>query len=138
MRVFIDTNVLIDFCALREDFYTPAAAIISLGREGRIELCASATTFVNAFYVLRKHCDRARLYQMMTGIAAFCHITAIDRDVVDKALARQWADFEDCAQCVSAEAAEADIIVTRNKKDFGRAPILVQTPIEFLNAFYAN
>jgi predicted nucleic acid-binding protein len=34
MKVFLDTNILIDFIARREDFYQAAANLINLGIKG--------------------------------------------------------------------------------------------------------
>lgn len=38
MKVFIDTNVLIDFIARREQFYQTAANLINLGIKGELKL----------------------------------------------------------------------------------------------------
>jgi hypothetical protein len=39
-------------------------------------------------------------------------------------------DFEDAVQCYTAVACNADVIVTRNIKDFAASPLLVKTPVE--------
>ena len=62
MKVFLDTNVIIDFYAQREEFYRPASIIIDLAKRKEIEIVVSATTFVNAFYILRKKYDFTSLY----------------------------------------------------------------------------
>ena len=41
MKVFLDTNVIIDFYAQRESFFRPAAIIVDLAMKGNIELCVS-------------------------------------------------------------------------------------------------
>ena len=38
MKVFLDTNILIDFIALRENFYQASANLIHLGIKGEVEL----------------------------------------------------------------------------------------------------
>ena len=62
MKVFLDTNVIIDFYAQRESFFRPAAIIVDLAMRGNIELCVSSLSFVNAFYVLRKTYQVEELY----------------------------------------------------------------------------
>lgn len=38
MRVFIDTNVLIDFMAVRQPYYHPAAVLFALAEMGELQL----------------------------------------------------------------------------------------------------
>lgn len=138
MIVFLDTNVIIDFYAQREDFYRPAALIIDLAQRKEIEIAVSSTSFVNAFYILRKKYDKESLYCYMKGLADLCHITPVDRSVVGKALEVRWDDFEDCTQALSAVEIQADVIVTRNVADFQSSTIKVMTPSDFLNDYFLN
>lgn len=46
MKVFIDTNILIDFIARREQFYHTAANLINLGIKGELELYATPLPYV--------------------------------------------------------------------------------------------
>ena len=47
-------------------------------------------------------------------------------------LALNWTDFEDAVQAACAEKAEADYLVTRDKKGFRRSPVKTVTPAELL------
>jgi len=138
MRVFLDTNIIIDFYALREQFYRPAATIIDLAERKEIEIAVSATTFVNAFYILRRQFNATELYRSMRSLAELCFITPTDKAIIEKALSLEWLDFEDCTQAISAQTINADVIVTRNAKDFESTTIKVQTPIDFLNTYFAE
>lgn len=42
MKCFIDTNVLIDFLLQRQPFYEPAAALLTMADDGRLEVAVSA------------------------------------------------------------------------------------------------
>lgn len=137
MKVFLDTNVIIDFYAQREEFYRPASIIIDLAKRKEIEIVVSATTFVNAFYILRKKYDLTSLYDSMQGLFSLCQTTPVDKDIIVNALSSKWDDFEDCTQSLSASTISADIIITRNPSDFSQSNIKVSTPIEFLNYYFA-
>lgn len=138
MRIFLDTNVIIDFCAECEDYFSEAAIIFQLGKEGRIELCASATTFINSFYILRKEYSHEELYDKLKNIASACIISPSDSDVIKKAFDKVYLDFEDAVQYFSAKALNADIIVTRNKRDFTMADEKeLKTPAEFLDEYFS-
>jgi len=138
MRVFLDTNIIIDFYAVRELYYRPAATLIDLAERKEIEIAVSATTFVNAFYILRRQLDTSALYRSMKLLADLCVIAPTDKQIIDKALSLEWVDFEDCTQSVSAESVKADVIVTRNVKDFQKSSIMVQSPIDFLNDYFSK
>ena len=72
MKVFLDTNVIIDFYAQRENFFRPAAIIVDLAMKKGIELCASSLSFVNAFYVLRKTYQVEELYDKLSRFSELC------------------------------------------------------------------
>ena len=57
MRVFIDTNILIDFVANREGFSEDADKLFALGITGDIKLMTSALSYVTAMYVARNKKD---------------------------------------------------------------------------------
>ena len=48
------------------------------------------------------------------------------------ALALPLSDFEDAMQCASAMACNADVIVSRNVKDYQNSPIRTVTPEQLL------
>lgn len=135
MKVFLDTNVVVDFLAEREDFYDAAAAIMSLAYKGEIALVVSATTFVNAFYLMSKHYPQDMLYAKLTEFAAMCTISDVDHSMIIEALRLQKIDFEDTVQQLSANSESVDIIVTRDKhfKDYERN---IMTPVQFLDTYF--
>ena len=52
--------------------------------------------------------------------------------VIDRVLQSDFADLEDGMQYYSALAANAELILTRNKKDYTLSNIPVLSPTEFL------
>lgn len=134
MKVFLDTNIVIDFYDQRGEFYYPAAVIFDLAHMGKIQLYVSAITFVNAFFILRKSYSRDELYQSMLGLASLCEITDVNKGIITRCLALERKDFEDSAQYESALLQQVDVIVTRNVKDFKDFAENVQTPADFLES----
>lgn len=134
MKVFLDTNIVIDFYDQRGDFYYPAAVIFDLAHKRKIQLYVSAITFVNAFFILRKSYSREELYQSMLGLAALCEITDVDKEIIKKCLSFERKDFEDSVQYESALLHQVDVIETRNVKDFRDFAENVQTPADFLES----
>lgn len=131
MKVFLDTNILLDFGLDREkaDF---AVGILQLGKERLIELYASYLSYANIGYVLRHHPtpERYELVRLMRQPVTVLPCNAAQLDV---ALNHPVKDFEDMLQYQCALAAGCDVVVTNNKKDFHefcRLPFL--TSEEFL------
>ena len=138
MKVFLDTNIIIDFYDTRGEFYYPAAIIFDLAYKGKIQLYVSATSFVNAFFLLRKSYPSSELYHTMRGLASICEITDVNKGVIKKCLEEERKDFEDSVQYESALLHQVDVIITRNVKDFKGFADNVQTPNEFLETILIN
>ena len=135
MKVFLDTNVIIDFYARREDFFLPASIIIDMAYKKRIDIVVSSLTFVNAFFILRKTYNKESLYPKLRKLADICAITRIDEEIIKSCLQREVFDFEDAVQYTSSKTLDVDVIVTRDPKHYKEFDIKVQTPTEFLDDF---
>ena len=132
MRIFLDTNVLVDFCAEREPFYADAAAIIDMGYSKEAKLIASSLTLVNIAYVMRKVKPHSLVMQKIDQLVNLCVISSIDRQTIASAIAAQPTDFEDAVQYHSALQAKADLIISRDTKGFAEFDLPVMTPAEFI------
>lgn len=132
MKVFIDTNILIDFLAAREPFAEEAMALFQLADNDEIELMVSDLTIINTIYILRRmHYGLSEIYDSLDNIRPLLTITSMGATVVDRCLQHRSDDFEDEMQYFSAVDADADYIITRNKKDFDFGDSAVMTPQEF-------
>ena len=52
MKVFLDTNILIDFIARRENFYQAAANLINLGIKGEVKLYTTPLTIMGSVLLI--------------------------------------------------------------------------------------
>lgn len=55
MRVYIDTNILVDLVLARKDFLSDAQRLFALGYANEIQLLVSALSFVNTLYIGKKY-----------------------------------------------------------------------------------
>ena len=53
-KVFLDTNILIDYLASRQD-YMAASTIITMAKDGYFRLLVSSLSFATASYILNAH-----------------------------------------------------------------------------------
>lgn len=56
MKLFLDTNVLIDFILERPPFYPAAAMIMSYAFEGKVGICVSSMSVVTTHYICVDRC----------------------------------------------------------------------------------
>ena len=134
-KVFVDTNVLLDFI-LGRDGEISASDLFQIGEEGRIYLCVSYLTMANAAYVARKHRTREELYEYLSELVKLFKILPNDEGQYLKALTCQVADFEDYLQCICAQEHDCDVIITNNTKHFTDTHIPVFTPQQYLAQFH--
>ena len=135
-RVFLDTNVIVDYLVKREFFYSDAAIIMSLAKHRKIKLYAASMSFATASYLMAKHYhnDSAAIKLAISNFIKYCHVTVVDRSTVETSVASAFADFEDGMQNACAMECKADYIVTRNVDDFTASSLNVVEPSQFLQA----
>ncbi len=134
MKVFIDTNVLLDVLAHRKPFYPEAERIWSLAESGRLEGYVSAISFNNCYYIIHKYAGRKsadKAIRLLRDIFSPVDLTA---QVINQAIDAGFSDFEDAIQFHSAVHAQVTCIITRNQDHFPRTPVSVLSPAEFLAA----
>lgn len=135
MRLFVDTNVLLDVLARREPFYAAAAAIWSLAERGEAHAMVSAISFNNVYYIVRRAEGRAQAQKALRLIRDVFDSVPPDRQIINQAIDANMNDFEDAVQFHSAIRAKAACLVTRNPGDFPKSALPILTPEEFLAAW---
>ena len=132
MKLFLDTNVVIDVIAAREPFVADSRAVFNLCETGKADGCISALTLCTVSYVLRKFSTGDTMKRQLRDLRNILPPVDLTSSVLDKAIASNIADFEDAVQFYSAVYTEADYIITRNAKDFPQDSIPVLSPTAFL------
>ena len=132
MKVFVDTNVMLDFLLKREKVFEDARTIMALGYNKRYELYMSSLSFSNIAYIARKELKGDALYDCFSNICELLTVSPVSQVEVDQAILLRADDFEDALQYSSAKTIGADCIVTRTIKDFPFSSIELVTPEEFV------
>ena|ERR1700761_391487 len=111
----------------------PAKNVLALAdKKNDFLLVTSAIAFVNVHYFLNKY-DRTNKFQLLNIVRSNVSIVNVDEKIIDMALKNGNDDFEDTVQYFAAMKAGADVIITRNKKDYIQSEIPVLNAEEFLN-----
>ncbi len=131
-RVFLDTDVILDFVLRRNPFFTHAAKFFQAGMEGKVVLLASAGSLKDVFYFARKPVGVEKVGSEKRGretlrlLLQVVEVCALDRSMWDEALASPVKDTEDALQVACAARNKTDFLVTRNTKHYAGA---IQTQI---------
>ena len=132
MRVYIDTNILVDLVLSRQEFLPNAQRVFALGYADEAQLMVSALSFINTVYLGKKYkFPIDDVFSKLRMIAEFVDVVDLRGQNVIDMLDSGWKDYEDATQFHSAIEEQADCIVTRNKKDYKSSTIEVFTPAEF-------
>jgi len=134
VKVFIDTNVLIDVLAKREPFYADSARLWTLAEQGRITAFISAISFNNIYYIVRKLRSRRTADRMMVLLRDTFSTMGVDKQILDQAIDAGFKDFEDAIQYFSALRAGAACLLTRDPKASPREDLPILSPREWLTA----
>jgi Predicted nucleic acid-binding protein, contains PIN domain len=124
-KIFLDTNIVVDFLGERKPFYESAAKILTLADNKRISVYTSPSTISTTYYILTKFEGSYTAIEKIRKFRLLCDISIMDNEVIDKATISDFKDFEDAMQYYSALANNCDLIITRNEKDFKSALIPV-------------
>lgn len=116
-RVFLDTNILIDYYLNRSGAVT-AEKILKCAVARKITLYASTLTFANFAYVVKKDHTREEMYMILDRVENLVHALPMDRRQLRRAIDNPCKDFEDMLQYQCAISGNCGVIVTNNKKDF--------------------
>ena len=137
-KVFLDTNILLDYGQAREE-YIYAKAIMELGEQGMIKLHASYLSYANMGYILR-HYDKETVWSLIQEMREGIEVVANDALQLDNTLGHSPVkDYEDLLQYHSALASGCDVIVTNNKRDFAEFSTLpIYTSKEFLIHYFRS
>jgi predicted nucleic acid-binding protein len=134
MKVFVDTNILVDVLARREPFYQDSAYVWTLAEQGRVAGFVSVISFNNIYYVVRRLRTRRVANRMMVLLRDTFTPVALDKQILDQAIDAGLSDLEDAIQYFSAVRAGADCVISRDAGAFPKSDLLVLTPQELLAA----
>lgn len=132
IKVFIDTDIVLDLFLDREPHLSNARKIFQLAQNKKLELVTSVTTFTNCYYILSKLTTNPQAKEKLIFLENRVAVLNTKQEVLKQALFSRFSDFEDAVQHFTAVDHTIDILLTRNLKDYKNAIIPVQSPSEFL------
>lgn len=134
-QVFIDTDVLLDVLAARQEHLLSSAKILSLCEDKAITGYTSAICIVNCIYLL----ERLKVPNVKMAISNLAKIVTVlpcTSADIDDSIASKFKDMEDGIQNAIAEnSRKCKILITRNVKDYAASNLAVMTPTQYLEKY---
>lgn len=133
MKAVIDTCIIVDALQNRKPFCDDAQTIFLLCANQRFDGFLTAKAVTDIYYLTHRqtHSDKSTR-EILTKLCTLFHLldtTAMD---IRKAISAEISDFEDALMIETALRSCADCIVTRNTKDYSKAPLPVYAPAQFI------
>ena len=135
IKVFVDTDVIMDFLTDRRPYSTEAAVLFNFAGQQKIEILISSLSFSNLYYILRRLTSRNRALQLLRKLDSISTIVEVNGHFIHAALASEFKNFEDAIQYFSVvQHKKVVAIVTRNVKDYKLSELPVLNPNSLLKS----
>ncbi len=137
-KVFIDTNVLVDYLVPSAERHEQAVDVFSLILSSSIEAAFSTQSILDAAYIGRRYPDFSQkaFREISRTLLDRTNTDGIDTFNLRVALKDEHPDLKDNAQIAFAYDQCCDVLLTNDRKLLSRdvpSPMKVMTPEEFLS-----
>lgn len=134
MIVLIDTDVLIDVALDRRPFSVPAGSLLDALQKRRGEAYVAWHSISNFYYMVAPRKGAPGAKDFIRDLLRFVNVSIAGTKDVLYAIHLAMADFEDALQCAAAVACQAEVIATRNFRDYRNSPVPARSPQAVLTA----
>ena len=135
MRVFFDTNIIVDILTQRQPHFADSEKVLRRCTQMQDEIFVAWHGVATAFYLQSIQIGAAKSQQSVADFLQTAVVATVGNPEAQRAFTLGFKDLEDAMQAVAAEACGADFIVTRNTTDFAASPVPVLAPADFLAQF---
>lgn len=132
MRLFIDTDVLLDVFLRRESYFKHSAAVLDWAEIHPGQAAISWHGLANLHYLSKNGAK-----PFIEDLLQFIEVPRTGTEHMKIALQLPFADLEDAMQTSAAILFKAQVIATRNTRDYKNSPIKAQTPKDLIAALTA-
>src|SRR5262249_14993688 len=127
-RLLVDVNVALDAVLARSPHADAATRLWVAVEERRVSGLMPAHAVTTLHYLIDRARGRAVARRSVADILTVFGVAAVGGEVLGKACARNWPDFEDAVCAAAAAAAECDLIITRDPRGFRSSRIRAVHP----------
>ena len=139
IKVFFDTNVIIDAFTLRDNNYRDSFHLMNLSASGKIKGYICSKQITDIYYILRKYIDNNDLRMLILKdiTEAFTVLPLLPSDI-DLSLKSELKDYEDAVLNEVAKVNCVNFFVTHNIKHYEKGSVFTMTPTDLYNFIINN
>jgi predicted nucleic acid-binding protein len=128
LKVLLDTDVLVDIALDRKPHAESASALVdALERRPGTGFIAWHS-ISNLYYLVAPSRGKTSARTFLLDLAKFVRVSETTTESLRFAGELDMRDFEDAMQVAAAVACSADLIATRNVRDYAKAPVEAVAP----------
>ena len=133
MRIFLDTNVLIDIIQAERENHDYSTAILQAVRISPLTACISTQSIVDASYVFSQGANAPvdEFKKAIRLIGSIVDILGVEAEDIEAANYGDLADYEDAVQLACAIRGGCEVLITNDRKFQNYAQITCFSPKEF-------
>ena len=135
-KVFVDTNIILDWLGNRKPFHTAAKNLFLKGESKEVEILISTISYISTEYILRKQLGKEKTRLALSAIKDISTVCHSGEKVILMAIFSGFTDFEDAFQYYTALENGAEFIITRDPKGFSLSDIPAINAEEFLKIYF--
>jgi predicted nucleic acid-binding protein len=136
MKVFLDSDIVLDFLLKREPFFIEALQLFILKEKEDFKLYTSAIIISNVYYISSKQFPKPLIKQKIKELSSIIQIVDSTRQSIYQSFESDFSDFEDAIQYHTALESKCTFFITRNTKDYKKAKNMrVLTAAQFCKLF---
>ena len=128
MKVLVDTDVLIDVALGRAPHKGPAGRLLDRLEHKDGDGFMAWHSASNFYYLVSPKRGKQDAKSFLLDLTRFVDVAPVSTESLRQAASLGLRDFEDAMQVAAAIACGADVIATRNVKDYARAPVQAAKP----------
>jgi predicted nucleic acid-binding protein len=126
--VLLDTDVLIDLALDRKPHSAPASVLLEALEGGNGRGFLAWHSISNFYYLVAPTRGGAGAREFLMDLARFVDVAPTTTASLRFAAGLDLKDFEDALQVAAARACGAEVIATRNLRDYANSPIPARKP----------
>ena len=136
IKVFLDTNVIIDAITLKDYNYKPSKALLYNIVKGNITGYICSKQITDIYYIFRKYYQNENdIRENVKKIMSFFEMLPLLKGDLLACLNTDMKDFEDAILCEVAKVNMIPILITNNIDHFKNSKTMALMPQQFLQMF---
>ena len=117
MKIFLDTNIILDMMEPKRPSYIASATLFDLARTKKIEMFVTTQSIVDSYYIGKKlSVPRAEMDNLMLWLLDNINVRCIDGFNMRDAILDKNPDIEDNAQVAMADDCGCDFFITNDRE----------------------